>query len=99
MKYIGYIFTFIMTVFINATINGWAFSVLWKWFIVSTFGLPALSIPVAIGLLLTVGFLMPPTEGKVDDSTFIEKMLGAFGKALFKSSICVGSGYVILQFV
>ena len=38
-----------------AIFQGWVLTVLWSWFIVPTFSLPQLSIPVAIGLTLLVG--------------------------------------------
>ena len=38
-----------------AIIQGWVLTVLWSWFVVPTFRLPELSIPVAIGLSLIVG--------------------------------------------
>jgi hypothetical protein len=44
---------------VAAIINGWVLSLLWLWFIVGIFGLPALSIPQAIGISLIVGFLTP----------------------------------------
>ena len=34
--------------------RGYVLSVLWAWFIVPLFGLPALSIPLAIGLMVIV---------------------------------------------
>lgn len=43
--------------FIGMTIfRGWTLSVLWGWFVVTTFGLPALSIPQAIGATIVVSF-------------------------------------------
>lgn len=40
-----------------ATLEGFALTVLWGWFIVPAFGVPALRIPYAIGLALVVGML------------------------------------------
>ena len=40
-----------------ALLRGWVLSILWGWFVVPTFNLPQLSIPIAIGLALVVGFL------------------------------------------
>lgn len=40
-----------------AILDGWVLSKMWGWFIVGRFHLPPLSIPVAIGLALTVRFL------------------------------------------
>lgn len=38
-------------------LSGYVLSILWAWFIVSTFGLPLLTIPVAIGIMLVVSYL------------------------------------------
>lgn len=41
----------------SAIFNGYALSVLWGWFIVPTFGLPALAVAPAIGVALVVSYL------------------------------------------
>ena len=38
-------------------LNGCVLSILWAWFIASTFGLPLLTIPVAMGIMLVVSYL------------------------------------------
>lgn len=45
-----------------ACMNGYALSVLWAWFIVPTFGLPSLSVPTAIGILLVSALLAKKTN-------------------------------------
>ena len=100
MKYVGYAATFVGIATINAVINGWAFALLWAWFIAATFGLPEISIPVAIGIAMTVGFLMPwNKDPDQDKSSFGEKMAEAFLKVSIKSLMAVGFGWVVLQFV
>lgn len=42
---------------LSAWLRGYVLCVLWGWFIVDTFGLPALTIPQAIGLVLIIIFL------------------------------------------
>ena len=44
-------------VVLSYLINGYVLSMLWKWFIVTTFHLPVLNIPEAIGIAVVVGFL------------------------------------------
>jgi hypothetical protein len=53
--------------------NGWAFMVLWNWFMVPFFALPEISLAYALGVSMTVGFItsqyIPPKEkkdGKID---------------------------------
>lgn len=40
-------------------IRGYVLSVLWEWFIAPTFGLPVLSVPLAIALAMVVAMLAP----------------------------------------
>jgi hypothetical protein len=53
--------------------NGWAFMLLWNWFMVPFFGLPEIGLAYALGVSMTVGFIahqyVPPKktkEGEVD---------------------------------
>ena len=48
------VFAFIVVVVVEAICEGFALSVLWRWFVASTFGLPVLSMPQAIGLMLVI---------------------------------------------
>jgi hypothetical protein len=40
-------------------LHGWALSIVWGWFMVPLFSLPALSVPFAIGLILTRALVFP----------------------------------------
>ena len=42
---------------LSSIFSGWVLSVLWSWFMVTTFNLPPLSIPAAIGVALTIRFI------------------------------------------
>lgn len=58
-----------------AILQGWVLTVLWSWFVVPTFGLPELSIAVAIGLSLIVGmFKGYSTTRKSEDLETSEKV-------------------------
>lgn len=79
---------------------GWALSVLWGWFVVPTFNLPQLSVPVAIGLTMTARLLMPTSYAQGDTkanspSDFFGIMLGS----LAVIPTMVGFGWVIKQCV
>lgn len=41
----------------SCLLRGWVLSILWRWFMVPTLGLPALSVLQAIGIALVVGML------------------------------------------
>lgn len=42
---------------ISAMYRGWALMLLWRWFVVSTFGLPELRVPAALGIAVLVMML------------------------------------------
>ena len=53
----------VFTIFcINVIIDGFVFSILYKWFLASIFGLPCISIFTAIGLVLLFRFVMITRE-------------------------------------
>ena len=99
MKYVGYVVTFIFVAAIGSVVSGYTFSVLWGWFIVSTFGLPELSIPAAIGLALNVSFLNPSTADSVKGQDFSDLMIDSFSKVVGKCLSAIGIGWVVLQFI
>ncbi len=53
---------------LSSIFNGYALSVLWGWFIVPTFGAPALGIVPAIGIAMVVSYLThQKNESKKED--------------------------------
>ena len=56
-----------------AVLDGWVFSLLWRWFIVRVFRVPALSIPEAIGIIFLVTWLTHQSKGK-DDRELSERI-------------------------
>lgn len=85
----------IAIVTLAAIAEGWALSILWGWFVVPIFNAPALSIPVAIGLALTIGMMtkniQPSQEGK--------KALEMVINGLTRPFILLVVGWITLQFV
>lgn len=53
-KIVRYVVIAIAISVYGTALKGWAMVTLWAWFVIPTFGLPALTMPVAIGL----GFLL-----------------------------------------
>lgn len=47
------------TILASVIVRGYTLSVLWGWFVVPLFGLPALNIPLAFGLVLVATTLHP----------------------------------------
>lgn len=80
----------------ESLVAGFVLKTLWLWFVVSTFKLPELSIPVALGLALLYRYLSLDTnlsrkgDRSIEDQAF-------FGMAM--ALIFLGIGFVIHLFV
>lgn len=92
-KIIGYIALLAATI----TLNGFAVSVLWGWFIVTTFGLVALTIPQTIGMGLVVSYMTvrTPKKGETDGRNFGETV----AVALAKPAIFLLIGWIVTKFL
>lgn len=75
--------------------TGLTLSVLWGWFAVPAFGLPALSIPFAIGTALIAGFLARDLNVKREESSFGVGVASSFVGPVFVLLI----GWIVTWFV
>ena len=71
--------------------NGWAASVLWGWFIVPTFGAPAISISQAAGMALVVGAFRFKLSSPKDETSLSMKIIAV----LIGPPLAVGLGWVV----
>lgn len=55
---------------VAAILRGWALTVLWGWFVVPLFGLPALGVAQAIGFSVTVGLIVHQYVPSKDKDTW-----------------------------
>ena len=68
---------------VTTVIRGWALKMMWNWFVVPL-GIPALSLPAAIGIGLTVAYLTYTDSNKLsfdtaaETSKSIERIITAF---------------------
>jgi hypothetical protein len=84
-------------------LNGWALSILWEWFIVPI-GLPPVSVPMAVGIAIVVGFLTKQTETKhcVDTRTKDEKITDAIASIVAMIAyplVALGIGWIVRGFI
>ena len=93
MKIIGYIASTIIISTYSTLLSGWAITKLWAWFMVTTFGLPHLTIPAAIGLALMVGYFQ--TLPKRDDEKYWETLIKGVIIGTLKPLFYVGMGAII----
>jgi Na+(H+)/acetate symporter ActP len=73
--------------------SGYVLSILWGWFIVPTFGLPMLSIPVAIGLALIVSYLTKSVSNTKTDWGW------SISIAIITPLVALCMGYVVHSFM
>lgn len=83
MKVFGYFCAFVMTVVVAVTIGGWVVSILWGWFMVPVFNIPALNIPQAIGIALIVNYLTMSMKESDSKNTLVYAIVAAVAKPGF----------------
>lgn len=76
-------------------LSGWVLSVLWGWFIVPAFHLPALSIPAAIGVSLIAGKLTHQFQHEPENAKPWKVL--AFG--ILSPFMTLAMGYVVRSFM
>ena len=80
----------------SAALNGWVLSVLWRWFVMPTFGVAAISIPAAIGLSMVIHYITYQPVHDPRDTR--EKLIEALVFLFFKPAIALSFGYVVHRF-
>ena len=78
-------------------LSGYVLSILWAWFITSTFGLPVLTIPVAIGVMLVVSYLTKQSDFNNSDREDYQKRVNVL--QIVKPLGALAVGYVIKMFM
>lgn len=88
------LFLLFVVVPLSIVFSGWTITVLWDWFVVSTFKINPLSIPQGLGLSLMIGYfthqVMPSQKRE-----FGELIAYSFAKPL----TCLVIGWVIHLFI
>ena len=94
---------FVSTVVVLSILRGWVLSILWGWFVVPL-GVPALSIPMAIGIAVTISFLIfnpNDRDNKMDFSTKsgIDEAVSKMVNAILYPFIALGIGWIVTFFL
>ena len=69
-KGIVWLFIFANAMVLSPIVQGWIICKLWTWFIVPTFALPVLSIPVAIGIAVIASVIRGTTPSSKEEEDF-----------------------------
>lgn len=75
-------------------LQAWVGSILWAWFIVPM-GVPALSVPQAIGIGLMIALFMPSTKKVYSNDYFLRASVASFVNSL----ITLAFAFVLVQFM
>jgi hypothetical protein len=99
MKVIGIITVTLVTMVLSTILNGWAFSLLWEWF-VSPLGYPVLSVPQAIGLSLVIAYVTHQyNKDEHKGQSFPEVLAWGISLAVVKPMMSLGVGLIIKSFI
>jgi len=79
--------------------RGFVLSILWAWFAVPIFGLPALSITAAIGVALVIGFLVYQHQHYEDTRSDYQKIASSVGVVIFYPALVLLMGWVVTLFL
>lgn len=79
--------------------NGYALTILWGWFIVTTFGLPPLSLPAAIGLVLVVAYLTAHQSEDAPKDDAGDRLIRSLVMIALRPPIILGIGWIVRQFM
>jgi hypothetical protein len=102
MIVLGWFAFAIATVGLAIIVRGWVLTVLWSWFVVPTFSLPELSIPVALGFTLIVGMFTHHLAQKTANDTTrstATKVGEVIGAAIVNPLIVLLFGWIIQSFM
>lgn len=100
MEAIGWVVSYVAFIVGGTLLRGWVLSVLWGWFMVTTFHLPRLSIPAALGLSVVVSYLTwqiidveSPKRSRTD------QLIYSFGSPIVGALIVLGMGFIVHLFM
>lgn len=80
--------------------SGYVFSTIWSWFIVTTFGLPELSIASALGVAAVVGYLkVKPRDFTVEELSSESQFARFLVAGLVYPTLALGYSWVVKQFM
>lgn len=80
---------------IGMLIGGWAFMLLWSWFVVPIFELPRLTLVQSIGLVLVITFFRYPLQ-KQEKQEMADYVGQIIGVSIVSPLIFLGLGRIIL---
>lgn len=99
MKSFGYFMAMVLILVLGMLWAGYVLSILWAWFMVPAFGLPAISIPLALGIALIVSYLTREITTDRTDKPYAEMLAFKAVIATLKPFFALITGWIIRLFV
>lgn len=91
---------FLGSFLLSSIINGMVLKTMWGWFMVTTFQLPVLSLPVAIGLAATVGLVVfQGDRKKAEEENWIQIWIEGVATSISHSLITLIVGYICKSYM
>lgn len=79
--------------------KGYVLSILWAWFVVQAFGLPAIGVAQAIGLSLVIFMLTVTSLGESSKEEPFDAIAKAVLMGFFLPLFLLGAGWVVKQYL
>jgi len=106
MKSCGLTVALLLLVIPSMIWRGFVFSVLWSWFMVTSFSLPELGVAAAIGVAVVAGMLTANTNDGNDDGNDdgnkrkpTEIFVSALVRMLVVPAVSLGFGWIVKGFM
>jgi len=97
---IGLLLTgFIGILVMSSIMNGFVLTKLWAWFMVPAFGLPQLSIPIAIGISIVIRYLTYQKPPEPEGANNINKIGETLGFVIVYPIMTLFIGWVVHFFI
>jgi cadmium resistance protein CadD (predicted permease) len=98
---LGVILGTVLIIVLSSLVGGYTLSVLWEWFIVTTFGLTPLNIWQAIGVSSVVSFLTHEASSQDTSkySSYGEWLIAATATVIARSVIYLVIGGIVYSFI
>ena len=95
---VGVVLFVLISIVLSTIYSGWVFSVLWRWFVVTTFGTVPLTVVQAIGLATIKGlvfFEYKPNKNKMETSDLVTTIIVMFAVP----TLSLAGGWLVTQFM
>ena len=78
-------------------LDGYALTILWKWFVLAKFNLPIINVPEAIGLAIIIGYLTKQIQlrDKDKDKEPLERCCEALALMVLKPGLALLVGWIV----